>query len=1471
MYNPSKKVTEILSKFLEFDEEQLELGIWSGDLSLNNVKLRQEAVQPLLNKKANKFVPNPLKKEPLHMKLVSGTVGHMRIRIPWKKLVWGQDAVQLEISDIQIVLAFQSREETERQKKAEIAKNKKKKKKKKVVEEESVYVKSYREAKQRRLREAEKRHLQGMPVALYLANIHRKNSIEKEATKASQESQKHAQKRQSKESSRVDRWLKNTTSDFFWRFYTGLQGSIKKARIVIVQDGVEVGVIIQSIEVLAGKDGTKINVTTQHEESSSPGEEDVLSAIDAVGSGGGPASGMSPPPDSLVYESEFDDGEHVDKTFKQQGLGIFVRKEKNMAKIPKTLRFSSSVSADDYILRPVDLDLSFSFFYPHPPERRKKSTDSPSLETPTTAASTSASLADLSTASTSKKQRRGKREKALPSTAPSTPAKPSPEERRRMLKRSNSSASINMSKERLSLLGEITHGKKNMRTHRRMLDELRHSTHGGGGGGGGGGGQTTPYGTPTTKKYNRKNSGRISKSSGMQSVSGGMSILDQTKGSDGTSAITGKRSNILAPRFDCKFNFQEIRFIFSTRHYELLNYFVSTILRMRNGRPDQQIRLVRKTDRSSFHRDMLDEQSLSSQKSSKPKVEGGGGMTSTVGAILTAPMSYFRSSEEQPTGGGGGGGNDEIESDSVNDAIKVDAPAGRIHSARAEVTMAWWRYGIGAILWEVRKRKHLTANFNEMYISFDWKKQRHRRQEYIDIYVSIKLDNKRQGESVWPFEDVATKEATLQKIEDELSIEQILLYRSIARSMRVRGMKKMPESLVDLHPSHASKAVAIKESMMTRKKKGAVGSVDKSTGTGSKSNKAIVPGSESDVTLLSLIQNKFDDAKRLRVDGDMTWFRNKRSGQRTRGTDDPSLDNDSDKLSTQNFQQQQGGTRPHRRHSMGYDSVDASDPGIGRRRSLGGLSSSGRGKARRKPSIGYDSGSEDLKAGGLYQAGANRRENSVADGRTIMTKPRGRESTRHTRQSQMTKATGVTGAVDTDNRMRFSVIFKVKCIDIMIIQEDYLFDVTPQDKSSHRSIGDLSDDNLQEEYDSSESSSSDVSDLSVLTDDQRFFEGGHAGGPVTEEEEEENGAILSSTDFLRFGLPENTLLRLTISNLGSSLKGRSGGPVEVKLVVGQIAAKGEDDSHILSMGPGDNNALSPVAEVNVQAAGGGMRRRPSNDSSFDIAKDDDKSVDFDVSRRNKGRVDRRVLAPARARPPTRAITLLFNKDGAFKSVLCDLSKIAVTIDLNPAAKLLKFYSNSDIKYPHKILEKSSREVARKFMVYKTSNSSSFGDISTALRMHGLEVRLPYSYQRGDDISSEASELDWSIGSSSLGRGDAAQKPRRPIHNCSVLVVADTIELYGGQAVEEIVSADPSDLGQSRSSMFSGSHASKTTVKQLEMIDLAQLTANHDSFAANNWVRKKVVSGHCLVSGRCGLLTQHDTVCLCSKGRHLGWD
>jgi hypothetical protein len=51
LFNPSKKIAEILSEFLEFDPNQLLLGLWSGDLSLKDVGLRCDTINAYLNEK----------------------------------------------------------------------------------------------------------------------------------------------------------------------------------------------------------------------------------------------------------------------------------------------------------------------------------------------------------------------------------------------------------------------------------------------------------------------------------------------------------------------------------------------------------------------------------------------------------------------------------------------------------------------------------------------------------------------------------------------------------------------------------------------------------------------------------------------------------------------------------------------------------------------------------------------------------------------------------------------------------------------------------------------------------------------------------------------------------------------------------------------------------------------------------------------------------------------------------------------------------------------------------------------------------------------------------------------------------------------------------------------------------------------------------------------------------------------------
>jgi len=46
-------------------------------------------------------------------KLVSGKIGSLTVKIPWKRLVWGDGDVQVNVRNITIKLVLESREETE--------------------------------------------------------------------------------------------------------------------------------------------------------------------------------------------------------------------------------------------------------------------------------------------------------------------------------------------------------------------------------------------------------------------------------------------------------------------------------------------------------------------------------------------------------------------------------------------------------------------------------------------------------------------------------------------------------------------------------------------------------------------------------------------------------------------------------------------------------------------------------------------------------------------------------------------------------------------------------------------------------------------------------------------------------------------------------------------------------------------------------------------------------------------------------------------------------------------------------------------------------------------------------------------------------------------------------------------------------------------------------------------------------------
>ena len=79
----------------------------------------------------------------------------------------------------------------------------------------------------------------------------------------------------------------------------------------------------------------------------------------------------------------------------------------------------------------------------------------------------------------------------------------------------------------------------------------------------------------------------------------------------------------------------------------------------------------------------------------------------------------------------------------------------------------------------LRKASH------KWFLSFSWKRQKHKREEYLSLYY-IKCPR------LW--------RETVLKLEDELNVEQILLYWSLAHAVHVwgMGMSHILESILEL-------------------------------------------------------------------------------------------------------------------------------------------------------------------------------------------------------------------------------------------------------------------------------------------------------------------------------------------------------------------------------------------------------------------------------------------------------------------------------------------------------------------------------------------------------------------------------------------------------------------------------------------------------------------------------------------------
>jgi N-terminal region of Chorein or VPS13 len=1243
MYNPSKKVTELLSRYLEFDPEQLQLGIWSGNLSLSNVNLRHEAIYPLLNRHLNKGgsaatsegghgqPQQDYLKPPLKFKLISGKIGSLSMKIPWKRLVWGQGDVQVDMRNIVIVLALESNEETENQKK-----NK---------DDDSATSRSYypeedegasessdkqdhisrsnlrlvRGKKQRLLREAERRHLQGRSLGPWLNAMKMKEEEERAKKGIPQGDSTTLKQRES----RLVKWLRSTTSDFFWRFYVGLQMNVENVKIVIVQDGIELGIIMPSNKVVAGKPGDRKERRRDSTRFSYPEAEEQAST--------GDNTSAITPPQSVVYEGEYDDGEYVDKQLKHLGIGVYVRKLSQLNKAQDSQFVPVDVHTSDYILRPVDVDFNFSLFFPLPPDKRKRKSIhqksngdrplGPSVEEISTAVNGGGSDG-------SSKRRRGKRDKQPQTNDMMTTA-----------------TELTMSIPSASQMEPLSAHKRASTAVGTLLppQSMRLSS----------------FGTkmPTFQQERRRRSTILSGSMHLnEPLSSASRDLRQTlplAQPDDIAAFyaatKGLETSARTARFDGKLSVGAIQMVCSTSHFHLINGFFAAGAKMRNGRPTTSIRSV--LDRMKAIRRQL---------------------TGATDGILDD--SSIRG--------------DTLENDELGGARKECA----------RVARSWWRYVLGVTFWELRQRKTLRKIFQQKYLSFSWQQQSYKRGEYVNLYVVSRL-RKSDSADFLPFASASpmTPEEQLLAIEDELPIEQILLYRSIARAVHVCGGKEMPDCVLELkkeqsHSTHGQGRVGSHVShdiaQQTSLKEGDLDSDGQGCSI-----------SEDAPSFLSMLESRCETA-RARRDAD------------------------------------EGAPLP------GYLPFQMRSKSFGQGAFAGD-----------EISFGFASESKTIKT---YRTNKSR----LGVAATAL----------ETMRSQ-----------DTASGMMFSFSADVKKLELMIVDEENVANgyEDASDSSSASDCGDPSHSNSRR------------SDVSVLTDDERFFQ--EEGDRSAIEETEATDPIFVSTDYLLFRMPEKILLQVVVTPLSCSTFGRSGGSRCVNFKIGQVNAVGEEGVQLIAIGAASLDE-APVHEIQV-----------STEGSAGL-----------------------MVSTQRTEVPRDALSLSLVDNNNHNFLQCDASTIRGWIDPPTIFKLISFSSQSSALFPRPLLKRSPREEVR---LYVLRNENPLSSLNCSIRIHGYEISFPLKADK--------------TGNGGNPRLAPDSFARTELPDPAAVLHCDIMELYSGSAVEELCASMEEWQAEGDVPAYLGSLRSghnKIETRQLSMLDVRKLLAANRSLLSSHWV-----SIYCLCS------------------------
>ncbi len=366
---PSKHLTDLLSTYLDFDGKEIKLGLWGGDLKIQDVHLRNDAFTPLLNSwKDNSSIASnsddatnvgidiaafltkellidhdPSLSSTIDLKLIKGTIGYCRAKIPWQNLLLKNnvETVHIDLRDVTIRLGCESciakllLQHHEKQKSL-VGKGQKKRSGKRIFNKlhgnERIW-------KQEMIRIAEECVSSGKDIPSPAEFATMKDAF---LAKLPSDTKFHGAQDGGK-ATFLERFVKSFATSIGWRVGKGLKVTMRNIRIVIVHGGIEVGLHTDVIELFqyTHSDDDSSTVSMSMDNSSFPSKESDSRHTGATGE-----------------LEEGDLGDSIRKLVKISNCGLFVREISDQDASTDWSSSSSEVSLDEYVLQPTNVSAS---------------------------------------------------------------------------------------------------------------------------------------------------------------------------------------------------------------------------------------------------------------------------------------------------------------------------------------------------------------------------------------------------------------------------------------------------------------------------------------------------------------------------------------------------------------------------------------------------------------------------------------------------------------------------------------------------------------------------------------------------------------------------------------------------------------------------------------------------------------------------------------------------------------------------------------------------------------------------------------------------------------------------------------------------------------------------------------------------------------------------------------------------------